>query len=157
MEIVMVKAPGGALVPMDDCEHRKTTRWKVGGVVRGEFTEMRNGAYFRKWWALAKLAFDMWADDLPEQEYRGQPVRPDFERFRKDLIILTGRFDPVYAADGTVRLVAHSISWARMSQDGFDRMYSETINVILAKILNDKGMTEASLRATVESIMRFDS
>lgn len=153
----MVKTPGGALVPMDDCEHLKTARWKVGGVVRGDFVEMRNGPYFRKWWALAKVAYDMWADDLTPQQYQGQVVRPNFERFRKDLIILTGRFTPVYAADGTVRLDARSISFAKMDEAAFDALYSETINVVLGKILNDKGMTEKSLRACVDSIMRFDS
>lgn len=151
----MLKTVGGALVPMDEDEAQKTKRWKVGSVVRGEFVEMRNGAFFRKWWALAKLAYEMWSDDLPNTHYQGTPVQPNFERFRKDLTILAGYFEPTFAADGTVRLTAKSISWARMNEEEFEKMYSETINVILSKVLSNKKLTERDLRDAVDSVMRF--
>jgi len=155
MEVALLKTPHGALVPMDEDEAEKTRRWKSGSVIRGEFTEMRNGAFFRKWWSLAKLAFEMWEDDLPVMEYRGQQVRPDFERFRKDLIIMSGRFKPVFAADGEMRLVAESISWAKMDEPAFERLYSETINVILNKVLSSRKLTESQLRDAVDQVMRF--
>ena len=155
MEVVMLKSPHGALVPMDENEADKTRKWKAGAVIVGDYVEMRNGAFFRKWWALAKLAYEMWEDDLPELEYKGQPVRPEFERFRKDLIIMTGRFKPVFAANGEMRLVADSISWAKMDEPKFERLYSETINVILSKVLASKRLTEAQLRDAVDVVVRF--
>lgn len=156
MEVMMVRTLGGGLVPMDDGQAEKMRRWKPGSVVAGDFKVMRNGAYFRKWWALAKLAFEMWSDDLPETTYRGEQVRPNFERFRKDLVILCGLFDSVFAADGTVRLEAKSISFAKMTEDQFEELYSQTINVVLTKVLKGTRMTDAELRAAVDAVMRFD-
>ena len=155
MEVVMLKSPHGALIPMDDTEADKTRRWKAGAVVRGDFAEMRNGAFFKKWWALAKMAYEMWADELPELHYKGEAVRPEFERFRKDLIILTGRFRSVFAVNGEMRLEAESISWAKMDEPKFEALYSETINVILSKVLSHKRLTEKQLRDSVDSILRF--
>ena len=66
-------------------EGEKMRRWKSGVVVRGDFAEMRNGAYFRKYWALVKLAFDMWEDQMPETLHRGVPVKAEMDRFRRDL------------------------------------------------------------------------
>lgn len=151
----MLKSPGGALVPFDEDEGEKTRRWKTGAVVRGEFAEMRNGAFFRKWWTLAKLAYEMWQDGLPAQQYKGVDVRPEFDRFRKDLTIMAGHFTPVFAANGEMRLEAKSISWAKMKEPTFEKLYSETINVILAKILKHKNMTERDLRDAVDSVLRY--
>ena len=155
MEVMMIKTQGGALVPMNDVEAQKMNRWKLGGIVCGEFRDTRNGPFARKWWALVNVAYEMWADDMPEQAYLGQPVLPQFDRFRKDLIVMAGYFTPVYSAMGEMRLEADSISWAKMDEAKFQALYSATINVILGKVLAGKGMTEAKLRDAVDSVMRF--
>jgi hypothetical protein len=154
-EIRLIRTSSGALVPLDDDEAAKLKRIKAGSVVTAKIVQMRNGAFFRKWWALAKFAFDIWSETVPQQEYKGQAVQPEFERFRRDLTILAGYFRPVFAANGEMRLEAESLSWAEMDEARFERLYSATINAILAKILS--GMTEEALRAHVDQVMRFDS
>lgn len=155
MELAMVKSLGGALVPMDETEQAKTQRWKAGAVVRGEFKEMRNGQFFRKWWALVKMAYDMWADGLPEQWIGEQRVLPEFERFRKDVTIMAGYCRPVYNAKGEVRLEAESLAWSTMTEDRFDKLYQATIDVILGKVLNDRNVSALQLDTAVERVLRF--
>ena len=157
MQVAMVKTTGGALVPMDDCEHQKMRRWKVGGVVRGDFAEMRNGAFFRKFWALMDIAYDLWSDGLGHQEYLGQVVLPEKDRFRKDICVLAGYFRPVFDVHGVMKLEAESIAWSKMTEDRFQSLYSACITVILGKVLAHKNMSETQLRDAVDCVMRFDS
>ena len=155
MEVILTKGPGGALVPLDECESAKIGRIRTGAVVRAEIAQMRNGAFFRKWWVLAKYAFDLWSETVEPIEYRGQKVLPEFQRFRKDLTIMAGYYTPVFNARGELRLEAKSIAWANMSEDEFERLYSATIDVVLSKILAPGAMTEAQLKSHVDNVLRF--
>lgn len=134
MEAMLIKSPGG-LVPMDDSEAEKLAKFKSGTVIRCEVREMRNGAFFKKWWALAKLAFDMAVERMQPTEYKGAQVLPSFDRFRKDLTIMAGYFDPVFNAKGELRLEPKSLRWSEMSEEEFEKLYSATIDCILQKIL----------------------
>ena len=155
MEIIFLKTPSGALVPMDDEQAEKLKRIKAGAVVRAEIAAMRNGAFHRKWFALAKFAYDMWVDCVPAQEYRGQPVQPVFEKFRKDLTILAGHFHPVFNINGTFKVEANSISWASMDDEEFAQLYSDTIDAILAKVLPRHGLNRETLAHHVDRVMDF--
>lgn len=154
-ELIMIRQPGGALHPATDEDAEALRKIKAGAAVRVEVRKIRNYKFHRKWFALAKYAFDIWADTIPQMEYKGQPVKPDFDRFRRDLIILSGRFDATYNARGEVRLEAKSISFASMSEEDFEKLYSETINVILAKILGGTQMTEDELRNHVDNVLAY--
>lgn len=151
-EYLLMRAPHG-FVPANDEEGARLSKFKLGAVMRANVAEMRNGKYFRKWWVLSKFAFDIWADRQPEQEWRGVKVLPDFERFRRDLIIMAGFFRPVWAVNGELRLEAESLAWAKMDEDRFAALYSATINAILQKIIPDAGYTEDRLRATVDTLL----
>lgn len=151
----MVKGPNGALLPLDDDESEKTKRWKAGSVVRGDFKEMRNGRFFKKWWVLMQVAYDLWSDGCSGHEYKGQEVLPDKERFRKDVTILAGYFRPVYALDGSMTLEAESLAWASMDEDRFQKLYDACINVILAKVLSHKNINKAELDSAIDNVMRF--
>lgn len=54
-----------------------------------------------------------------------------------------------------MRLEAKSISFANMSEEEFEALYSETINVILAKILGGTRMTEEQLRNHVDNVLAY--
>jgi len=155
MEIALIKTPSGALVPMDDEQAEKLKRFKAGSIVRGEYAAMRNGPFFRKWFALAKFAFDMWEDSMEPTEYRGQKVQPVFDKFRKDLTILAGYWHPVFNIDGTFKVEADSISWAKMNEETFERLYSKTIDAILAKVLPRHGLSRETLARHVDRVMEF--
>jgi hypothetical protein len=155
MEILCRRVPGG-LAPESDEEAAKLGKLKAGASVRVNVTQEVNAKFRRKWWALAQYAFGLWSETMPEQQYRGQEVQPNFERFRKDLTILAGHFHPVWTLKGEMRVEANSLSWARMTDEAFDALYSATIDAVLAKILTGSKLTEADLRAHVDRVMEFD-
>src|SRR5205807_10626395 len=84
-----------ALVPA--CE--EAAEWlkhkRLGSTILVEPQEPRNAAFFRKWWALVKLGYDYWSENVEAIEYKGERVTADFDRFRKDLTILAGHYHPV--------------------------------------------------------------
>jgi len=153
---VLCRAVGGGLVPESDDEAAKLGKLKVGASVKVTVTREVNAKFRRKWWALAKFAFDLWSETMPEQSYRGQEVQRNFERFRKDLTILAGHFHPVWTVKGEMRVEANSLSWAGMTDESFEALYNATINAVLSKILNSSSLTEADLRANGERTLSFD-
>ena len=155
MEVLCRRVPGG-LAPESEGEAAKLHKIKAGASVKVNITQEVNAKFRRKWWALAKFAFDLWSETMPDQEYRGQEVQRSFERFRRDLIILAGHFQPVWAVNGEMRVEAKSISFARMSDETFEALYSATINAVLAKILTGSKLTDADLRSHVDRVMEFD-
>jgi hypothetical protein len=154
-ELIMIRLHSGGLIPATDEDAEVLRKIKAGTAVRVEVRQIRNYKFLQKWFTLAKYAFDIWSETVPPQEYKGHPVRPSFDRFRKDLIILSGRFDATYNARGEVRLEAKSISFASMSEDEFERLYSETISVVLGKILGGTRMTEDQLRNHVDNVLAY--
>lgn len=154
-ELIMTKLPGGQLIPATDEDAAELMKIKAGTAVRVDVKQIRNYKFLQKWFTLAKYAYGIWEEGLIKQEYKGVPVSANFDRFRKDLIILCGFYEPVYNARNEVRLEAKSISFARMNEDEFEKLYSQTINVILTKILNGKGVTEEALRHHVDNVLRY--
>ena len=153
-EMLLTRTLGGMLAPQTDEDAAQISRFKVGATIRCKTSAMRNAKFHKKWFALAKSAFDMWSDELPELEHAGVMVRPEFERFRKDLTIMAGYYRPVFGVNGTLRLEAESLGWAEMDEDRFESLYSATIDAILSKVLKQR-ITEAQLRDNVDQIMRF--
>jgi hypothetical protein len=155
MEVLCRRVPGG-LAPESDEESDKLRKIKPGASVRVTVAQEVNAKFRRKWWALANYAFGMWSETLPDMEYRGQEVQRSRDRFRKDLTILAGHFHPVWNVKGDMRVEADSLSWARMSDEKFEALYSATIQAVLTKILHNSKLSEADLRAHVDRVMEFD-
>lgn len=134
-EVLLRKVANVGFAPADEAEAEKVTRFKNGGVVRAKFTQMRNYEFHKKYFAMVKIAFDAWSDTVPRQEYKGEPVSANIDRFRRDLQIMAGFYKPVYNARGEVRLESDSISFANMDQEEFEKVYSKVVDVVLEKIL----------------------
>jgi hypothetical protein len=157
MELLFAKGTTG-LVPA--CE--ESTDWlakkKLGATIMVEPREMRNGAYFRKWWALVKLGYDYWSECATTIQYKGENVLPEFERFRKDVTILAGHYHPVVNLKGEVRIEADSLKWASMDEDTFGKLYDKTIQVLISKVFNGtitKEWSEEELRSVVDQVLEF--
>jgi len=86
-----------------------------------------------------------WKDVVPEKS---------FDRFRKDLIIMSGRYDAVYRVDGSVRIEAKSISFASMNEEEFKELWNATTTVILEKVLTN--YTSDDLKEVVLKLEQFD-
>lgn len=155
MEVVFIKAPNGALIPMNEAEAEKLKRIKGQSVVRADIAVMRNGRFFNKWFSLAQFAYGLWEETVEPVEYRGQKVRPSFDKFRKDLTILAGYWHPVFNIDGTFKVEADSIAWANMDEETFARMYSNTIDAILAKVLPRHGLSRQVIDAHVDRVLEY--
>ena len=137
------KSPQG-LVPADEESRDWMGKLKSTEIVHGNLTRQRNSKLHGKYFSLLQYAFDCWKEDLAMREvhriYKGAPVMPNFDRFRKDIAILCGYYEPVYTLAGStgeapqMRLVAKSISFAKMSDDEFEGLYSKTIDILLERI-----------------------
>lgn len=149
--IVLTKAAGGALVPIDQQAIDFLAKLKLGAGVTVEIKRHRNPAFHRKFFALLNLAFDAW--EPTEATYKGQPVGKNFDQFRNDIVVLAGHYEMAVNLKGETRLTAKSISFASMSQDDFEDLYSATVNVVLAKILTN--YTRDDLDNVVNQVLGF--
>jgi hypothetical protein len=138
-------------VPIDSGQLELMEELAPNGEYKAVLTQPRNVKFFRKWWALAKVAFDAW--DAPYVEYKGVSIQKNFDRFRKDLIVMTGYFDPVFNVKGELRMEPRSMRFDKMSEEDFSQLYSKTIDVILGKILS--GYTKDDLDNLVDKVLSF--
>lgn len=154
----MIKTASGGLAPADERAQAWLARKKIGATVLVDAREMRNGAFFRRWWALVNLGYDYWSESVQTIEYKGEPVLPDFERFRKDITISCGFYQAVVNLKGEMRIEAESLKWSSMTEERFTELYDATINVMLKRVFNGKvcpTWTEDQLRDVAEQILEF--
>jgi hypothetical protein len=155
-DVVLVKTPGGALAPVDDGARAFIESLKAGQGVRATVRKARNVKFHKKAFALFKLAFDVWEPITP-LEYKGLPVAKDFDRFRKDMTILSGFYKAVYNARGELRLEAESLSFSNMDEERFEQVYRAVLTVVWNRVLRAKGYaSEDEVERVVNELMRFD-
>jgi len=118
----------GVLLPFGPDAEAWMGATKAGQVIEIDATRPRNGPFHRKYFALLNYAYENW--DIEEID-----AAKNFDQFREDITILAGYYEKYYRTDGSVRVVAKSISFANMEQHEFDALYSKTLDVLLAKIL----------------------
>jgi hypothetical protein len=154
---MFIKGPSG-MIPADEQTREWLAKKKLGATIQANASEMRNGAFFRKWWSLINLAYDYWKDDAETVEYKGERVQPNFDRFRKDVTIAAGFFDPVVNLKGELRLEPESLRWSQMDEERFTKLYDATIQVLLQRVFNGKvcrTMSEEELRSIAEQITEY--
>lgn len=153
MEMLLTKRDG-AFLPYDDEAREYFDRLQVGAVVKCDVKQMRNWKFFRKWFSLVRLAFGIWDERAAPMVHEGVEVRRDFEKFRKDVVIMCGMFRYVAGPAG-VSPEAESISWAEMDEDRFETLYSTTIDVILGKVLDKDWTCREALDEAVNSVLGY--
>lgn len=140
-----------SIVPVDAANAELFEDLTPNGEYKAVLTQERNPKFHRKAFALLKAIYDAW--ETPVLMHKGQPVKKNMERLRKDLTILAGYYDVLFKYDGTMVLEAHSWAFANMDDETFGAMYSKLIDVALSKILT--GYTKDDLEYHVERILRF--
>ena len=147
MDIFLTKI-NGALHPASENDQELLKTIKQGQPVRVKLTRVRNYQFMKKWFALLNLAFDYWE---PPENHVGEK---NFERFRKDIIILAGFYESYVRLDGSTRVEPKSISFAKMSEDEFEELYDKTLDVIIKYALTS--YTGDMLRSIVDQVEEFD-
>ena len=154
MKISLKKVSDIMIVPNDKDSADFIDKLKYNQVIVADFKKSRNYNFHKKYFALIKFAYEHWTPaQFEESRFQGVIPEKSFERFRKDVIILSGRYDAVYRVDGSVRIEAKSISFAMMNEESFAELYDSTINVILSKILTN--YTKQELEDVVGELMSF--
>lgn len=152
----MTKTLDGRLAPLNEQEADELKKIKVGHIVECKIIRKRNPEFHRRFFALLQVGFDVWSESAPRVEHHGQQVLPNFERFREEVTVLAGYYEPVFNLKGELRLQPRSISFAHMDQDDFEGLFSQVINVLLRNVLSAGRWTEESLREHVERVLAFD-
>lgn len=150
-ELVLTKAPGGALIPADPQAAEFIGKLKLGQGVTAAIKRHRNPAFHRKFFALLNLAYDAWEPTVAT--YKGHVVGKNFDQFRNDVLCLAGHFEMAVNLRGETRVTAKSISFASMDQDEFENVYNSVANVILQRILTT--YTRDDLDVVIDRMMSF--
>lgn len=125
-----------SLVPVTDKDYQELSELKNDTILECKVRNKRNLLFHRKYFALLNLAFDHF-EPPTDYKYKGQPVKKSFDRFRKDIAILAGFYDIVVNIKNELRYEAKSIAFGNMSEDEFKELYSNTIDVILQKVMKE--------------------
>lgn len=153
-EIVLAKAAGGALIPVDQQGIEALAKLKLGAGVKVKATRIKpnNLLFHKKIFALANLAYETW--EPTEPTYKGQIVAKNFEQFRDDITILSGFYTTAVRLDGSIRFIAKSWSFEAMDDQEKEALYNAIINVVLSRILTK--YTRDDLDVVIEKLLRFD-
>ena len=156
MQVLLAKTLAGHLAPINEEEAEQLKKLKIGHIVEAKIVRKRNSDYHRRFFALIGVGFDAWQEVAPLVEYKGVRVLPSHARFREDVQVMAGHYDPVFDLNGGLHLRPRSISFAAMDQDEFETLFSRVLDVLLSKVLAAQGYTEETLRETVQRILDFD-
>jgi len=145
-----IKTPQG-LIPSAEEDWELHNRFKVGALVKGEFTETRNPGFNRKFHAMINVGFEAFEPAEIDCKY-GIPEK-NREQFRKDVTIRAGYYILTARIDGTYAVEAKSIKFGRMKQDEFEKLYSSVANVLLRDVLTN--YTKDDLDNVVNNVLSF--
>jgi hypothetical protein len=158
-EILLVKSDTvlRGVTPEDDAAWKKfkgtITEMGAGELVRLTYTMPRNVAFHRKFFAMLTVGFEHWEPSRKHKTYKGRPIEKNFEQFRSDVTILAGCYDQTFDLRGRMHLKAHSISFGKMDQDTFEKLYNAVASVLLKDVLAN--YTRADLDRVVNELLHF--
>ena len=121
--IYMKKLSNGTFAPNDQQSLELASKLKVGEVYRHEVKKPRNYIFHKKYFSLLNLAFE------------NQENYDSFESFRDAITMQAGYYDSHVSLKGVTVFKPRSISFSSMDELDFDKLYNQTINVILKYVL----------------------
>ena len=129
---------------------------KVGTMVSAEVKRVRNYQFLRKYFALLHLAYDYWEPEGSADNFKGEPIQKNFDRFRNDVQIVAGFGEPVWNLRGELRMQSKSISFGKMDEEEFEKVYTTVLNVLIDRVLRAKGFTAESANTLVDQLINFN-
>lgn len=146
---------GIGLVPDTMLDREQLEMVHTSGAVKVEVTVPRNPKFHRKGFALISTVFEFMDDKV--KEHLGIYTS---EMLRKRLLLDLGRFTimvmgPGNAAieEGSIVYEADSMSFAKMDDTEFEKLYNQIIMVSIEKYVS--GQTPESINRRVDEIIRF--
>ena len=155
--ITLSKTPHGwsNADPTTEELHRKT---KLGQTIHGDFKKMRNSAFHRKMFSLLNLGFEYFEIvglDVKDGQPENLIPQKNFDRFRRDVIILAGYYHTTVRLDNTIRVEADSISFASMDEDTFSKLYQAVLTVLMQRIPMLGKMGEEEINKLTDRFLEF--
>lgn len=127
MEFNLIKTLNGTFKLAYDSDFEKAKQIPLNVPFEVKYTKKRNAKFHRKFFALVNLC------------YQNQEQYNNFEHLRKELIICAGHYDLIFDLEtGQQKKEAQSISFAKMDETEFSKLYTDVLNVICDKFLFDR-------------------
>lgn len=156
-EAQFIKQLGGLLRPANQADVETLAKVANGNLVQVDFKQPRNPQFHRKFFAMLNFAYEYWNPEPMQLE--GFDITPEknFDRFRKDVLILAGFRHAVVNIKNEVRFEADSISFASMDDMQFQDVYQAVFNVCWRMVLkNVQGMTQAIADNHILQMLSYD-
>jgi len=119
--------------------NQQTLNWmakrKSGEVISAEIKQVRNYENLKRFFSFVKKTFDM-QDHFTEKE-----------AYRRWLTMKAGYFSTLVTPKGDTLFIADSVSFEKMKEDEFNKMFSTVIDVFLREL--GKGISEADLMKVI--------
>lgn len=127
MEFNLIKTLNGTFKLAFDSDFEKAKQIPLNVPFEVKYTKKRNAKFHRKFFALVNLC------------YQNQEQYNNFEHLRKNLIICAGHYDLIFDLEtGEQKKEAQSISFAKMDETEFNKLYTDVLNVICDKFIFDR-------------------
>jgi len=132
LEIHMMHV-SGCLIPVSDEDKDKLCKLPMRKTLKAKITLPRNYKFHKKFCAMIRIGYDAF-DPVPIF-HKGVQIKKNFDRFRKDILIMSGYGIPIVNALGQARWDAPSISFGNMSQEKFEEVYNACCQTLIDKVL----------------------
>jgi len=131
VKIKFYKAQAGVLVPADEVEADRMTRFKTGEIYEIDIKLSRNPKFLAKMMVFFNFCFSH-MDGVVILEHCTE--KKQRERMRKDLTILAGFYEQSYRLDGSIRTEAKSLSFENMEEEEFSDCYHAVVQAAMKHI-----------------------
>ena len=133
---ILCRNTAHGLVPEYDSDYEEKKKLKIGEVYTCEIKRPRNYEHHKKFFALLKLACE-----------NSKSIEAPLDVYRKYALIKSGYFT-VYETTKGKFIEADSISFANMSQEKFEEVYSKVLDFIILD-------TEATKEDIEKNLLNF--
>lgn len=133
-DVHLSKALGG-LIPADADAQEWLEGVKSGNVMKATIRMTRNGGFHRKFFAMINVAYEN--HEWPEIETKWGKAKCNRDMFRKYVTVKAGHYEAVLTPHGEIRAEPKSISWSKMDDAEFQKLYSDVLDVILQEFLTN--------------------
>ena len=129
MKLLLLNTREG-LKPLTDDDYDEKKKLKIGEIYEVTIKKPRNLAFFRKYWALLKCAWE-YLDERKQEFFKN-----NIEVFRKSLEITAGWCEPLFDLETQKWVHApKSISFEKMNESEFNTLYNNVRDILFKAII----------------------